>query len=203
VHATARLAMLLSALALDACGGAGAGGAGAGGMGGAGAGGRGGGGGACPSPPDFTAAAPTCNTAPNGAGAVPFTAVTGTPPAPGGGVIVDGVYRSVRAEGYGSVAAAGRRITIVVVGNGTQMLWTGEVLDATATTTTLSFAANAAVTPAAGTSTRIQLDTTCSSAATSPLPAALDFTATPSQMVLSLSSSAGTSVTTYQRSGCP
>jgi hypothetical protein len=47
------------------------------------------------------------------------------------------------------------------------------------------------------------MTTTCMSTAQSPLPAALDYTATATSLVLSLTTGGATSVTTYARQGCP
>lgn len=154
----------------------------------------------CTHPPDFTAAPPVCNSAVNSAQAVPFTARTGSPPVPSGGPIVDGVYVSTATEGYGAVTPAGRRITIVVLGGASQILWTGEVLDATGATVTLSFAAN---THASASGNQLAFTVDCSSTSPAPIPAALTYTATPGQLVLSLAKGADTSVTTYTRTGCP
>jgi hypothetical protein len=154
----------------------------------------------CPQPPDLTAASPVCNGAVNSAHAVPFTARTGAPPVPSGGPIVDGVYVSTATEGYGAVTPAGRRITLVVLGGASQILWTGEVLDATAATVTLSFAAN---THASATGNQLAFTVDCSSTSPAPIPAALTYTATAGQLVLSLANGANTSVTTYTRTGCP
>jgi hypothetical protein len=154
----------------------------------------------CPHPPDLTAAAPACNSVVNSAHAVPFTARTGTPPTPMGGMILDGVYVSTATEGWGAVSPAGRRITIVVLGGATQMLWTGEVLDATGATVTLSFAANA---HAAASGKQIAFTVDCSSSSPSPIPPALTYTATATQLILSLTNGADSSVTTYTRTGCP
>jgi hypothetical protein len=154
----------------------------------------------CPRGPDLTAAAPACNRVVNTAHAVPFTARTGAPPAPSGGPIADGVYVSTAAEGWGAVAPAGRRITIVVTGGATQMLWTGEVLDANGAAVTLSFAASTR-TAAAGNQLTFTVD--CSSTSPSPIPPALTYTATSEQLRLSLTTGADTSVTTYTRTGCP
>lgn len=154
----------------------------------------------CNHPPALTAAAPACNTVVNSAHAVPFTARTGTPPTPIGGTILDGVYVSTATEGWGAVSPAGRRITIVVLGGATQMLWTGEVLDATGAAVTLSFAANA---HAAATGSQIAFTVDCSSSTPSPIPPALMYTATSTQLILSLNNGADSSVTTYTRTGCP
>jgi hypothetical protein len=141
-----------------------------------------------------------CNTVSNDARAVPFTAATGTPPAPGGGTLVEGVYFATRAEGYGSATPAGRRLTLVILGGGTRMLWAGDVLDAAGGTTTLSFRATAAVTVSGS---HLNVSTTCSSISPPPLPAVLAFTASGDQLVLSAETGGATSVTTYQRQGCP
>src|SRR5882724_9409086 len=116
---------------------------------------------------DLTAAAPACNSLVNAAHAVPFTARAGSPPAPMGGPIVDGVYVSTATEGWGAVAPAGRRVTIVVAGGGTQMLWKGDVLDANGVAVTLSFAATTR-TVAVGDEVTFTVD--CSSTSPSPIP---------------------------------
>jgi hypothetical protein len=154
----------------------------------------------CPRGPDLTAAAPTCNRVVNTAHAVPFTARTGAPPAPSGGPIVDGVYVSTAAEGWGAVAPAGRRITIVVSGGATQMLWTAEVLDAAGAAVTLSFTANAR---AAAADNQITFTVDCSSTSPAPIPPSLTYTASADRLILSLSQGADTSMTTYTRTGCP
>jgi hypothetical protein len=172
---------------------------GAGGTGG-GAGGAAGGS-ACPNPPALTAPSPACNTVTNGASAIPFTPGTGTPPVPAGGTVLDGVYYATNTSGYGSnVTQSGRKLTIVILGGGTQMLWAGEVRDATGATPTLSFTANAT---ASISGTQIAMSVTCMSTAQSPLPAALSYTATANQLVLSLTTNGATAVTTYTRQGCP
>jgi hypothetical protein len=154
----------------------------------------------CDHPPALTAAARACNSVVNSAHAVPFTARSGTPSTPMGGVILDGLYVSTATEGWGAVSPAGRRITIVVLGGGTQMLWTGDVLDATGATVTLSFAANA---HAAASGNQIAFTVDCSSSSPSPIPPALTYTASATQLILSLLNGADTSVTTYTRTGCP
>jgi hypothetical protein len=171
------------------------------GNGGSGGGGGGtGGGSACPNAPALTAPSPACNTVTNGATAIPFTTGTGTPPTPAGGTVVDGVYYATQASGYNGATPAGRKLTIVILGGGTQMLWAGQVLDATGTTSALTFTANAT---ASASGTQIAMSTTCMSTTMSPLPAALDYTATANQLVLSLTTNGATSVTTYTRQGCP
>jgi len=194
------LALPLALIACNSSSGSSSTGTGGSAGGSTGTGGSGGGAGACPNAPSLTAAAPACNTVTNGAAAVPFTAGTGTPPTAMGGPIDDGVYYATQASGYGSATPAGRRLTIVILGGGTQMLWAGDVLDATGTTTSLSFRANAT---ASVSGTQISMTTTCSSASTSPLPPALDYTAPAGQLILSLTSNGATSVTTYTRQGCP
>jgi hypothetical protein len=159
-----------------------------------------GGGTTCARGPDLTAAAPACNSVVNSAHAVPFTARTGSPPAPIGGPIVDGVYVSTATEGWGAVAPAGRRITIVVLGGATEMLWTGDVLDASGAAVTLSFAANAR---SAAVGNQITFTVDCSSTSPAPIPPALTYTATSNQLVLSLTKGSDTSMTTYTRTGCP
>jgi hypothetical protein len=155
---------------------------------------------ACPHPPDLTTAAPRCNSVVNAAQVLPFQARTGTPPAPAGGAIADGIYVSTGAEGWGAAFAYGRRITIVVLGGATQMLWNGEVLDPNGATVTLSFAVNART---VASDNQIQFTVDCSSASPSPVPPVLTYTAIGDQLALSLTTAGGTSVTTYTRTGCP
>src|SRR5260221_14208246 len=154
----------------------------------------------CPRGPDLTAAAPACNRVVNTARVVPFTARTGAPPAPLGGPIADGVYVSTAAEGWGAVAPAGRRITIVVTGGATQMLWTGEILDANGAAVTLSFAVR---TRTAEAGNQLAVTVGCSSSSPSPIPPTLTYTATAQQLLLSLTNGADTSMTTYTRTRCP
>jgi hypothetical protein len=155
---------------------------------------------ACTHPPNLTSAAPACNSVVSSAQAVAFTARTGSPPAPTGGPIADGVYVATAAEGYGAATPGGRRITIVVLDGATQILWKGEVLDATGATVTLAFAAN---THTSASGNQINFTVDCTSTTPSPIPAALTYTATPNQLILSLTNGATTSVTTYTRTGCP
>jgi hypothetical protein len=172
--------------------GAGAGGAIAGGTGGAG----------CPPRDDLVAAAPACNTVTNIANAVPFAAGTGAAPTPMGGKITDGIYQASRADGYGAgLTPSGRRLTIVVTDGGTRFLWAGDVLSADASSVIGSFRADTTMTVSG---TQLLATTDCSSAATSPIPATLDFTATATQLVLAAApnSSGGVAVTTYTRNGC-
>jgi hypothetical protein len=116
-----------------------------------------------------------------------------------GGALVDGLYEATRTEIYGATTGSGRRITLDVIGGGTRILWVGEVLDATGTTVTTSFRADTAV---AVQGTKLAFTANCVSTDPSPIPAALDFTATPQTLAMSLVTSAGTAVTTYTRRGC-
>ncbi|HEX3694045.1 MAG TPA: hypothetical protein VH374_01550 [Polyangia bacterium] len=154
----------------------------------------------CLHEPDLTRAAPVCNAAVNSAQAVPFTARTGAPPPPSGGTIVDGVYVSTAAEGFGAITPAGRRITLVVLAGATKMLWKGEILDATGATVSLSFTANTSI---ATSGNQITFTVDCASASPSPIPPALTYTAAPGLLLFSLTSGADTAVTTYTRTGCP
>jgi hypothetical protein len=135
----------------------------------------------------------------NGATAIPGTTGTGAAPTPVGGVIADGLYEATKTEIYGGAVSGGRRLTLVIMGGGTRILWAGEVLDATGASVTLSFRADTAV---SATGSRLAITTTCVSTTPSPIPAALDFTATPQSLVLSLATGATTAVTTYTRRGC-
>jgi hypothetical protein len=162
-------------------------------------GGAGDAGGACPPGPDLVTAAPACNTLANSAAAVPFTAGAGAPPHPAGGVIADGIYHATRVEGFGGAPAAGRRITIDVLDGATRVLWAGDVLDAAAATTVLTFRADTHAAPAG---TQIAFTVDCSSSTPSPIPPSLDYTASGDQLVLSLTNNGATSVTTYTRAGC-
>jgi hypothetical protein len=180
-------------------GGGGSGGAtsvpdsGAAGTGGAG------GGSACPARPDLAAAAPTCSNVVNTATAVPFTAATGTPPTPAGGAILDGLYESTRTAAYGSTTGGGRRITFVILGGATRMLWTAEVLDAAGAVVTTTFRADVAINVAG---TKITVTPSCVSTTQSPFPAAFDYTVTGNDLVLSLASGTTVAATTYTRRGC-
>jgi hypothetical protein len=145
-------------------------------------------------------AAPACNTLANAASAVPFTAGVGEPPVPAGGAIIDGLYHATRVEGFGNAAPSGRRLSIAVLDGGTRFIWAGDVLDATATTTVLSFRADTHVAPAG---TQLAFTVDCSSTTPSPIPPSLAYTATGNQLVLLLANNGATSVTTYTRTGCP
>jgi hypothetical protein len=137
----------------------------------------------------------------NNAAGVPFTAGTGSPPAATGGTIVDGVYQATLAQGFGTGAPQnGRQLTIVILDGATRWLWSGKVLDAAGAQTVSMFQANATATVSG---TKVALTTDCMSGATSPLPASLDFSATQSELVLSLTNGSYTSVTSYMRIGCP
>ncbi|HVR60895.1 MAG TPA: hypothetical protein VMU50_03300 [Polyangia bacterium] len=155
--------------------------------------------GGCPAPPDVILPPPRCNSVANGAHAVPFTARTGTAPVPAGGPIRDGLYVSTASEGYGAIAASGRRVTLAVIGGATEMLWTGEVLDASAATVTLSFTADTRI---AASGNQIAFTVDCVSASPSPIPAALTYTADGDQLILSRAEGADVAVTTYTRAGC-
>jgi hypothetical protein len=154
---------------------------------------------ACPPRPDLVQASPACNTLVSSAGAVPFTAATGTPPVPSGGAITDGLYEATRAQGWGAVTPSGRRLTIAVLQGATRILWTGDVLDPTGTTVTTSFRADSSGTV---TGDQIDLTTDCFSTATSPIPVSVGFTATPDQLLFIAGSGANVAATTYTRRGC-
>jgi hypothetical protein len=199
------VAALAGALIGAGCAGGGTGGAGGTGGSGGGAGGASGGAGgsapagACPARPELVVAAPACNTVTNAATAIPFSQATGTAPAPAGGTIQDGLYEATRTELYGATTGGGRRITFVITGGATHMLWAGEVLDATGTAVVASFRADTSI-AVSGTSLAFTLD--CTSSTPSPIPPALDFTATGQTLVLSLVTNNGLAVTTYTRRGC-
>jgi hypothetical protein len=157
--------------------------------------------GLCPNATNLVAAAPACNTVSNsGAQPIAFTMRTGTPPAPAGGTILDGLYYATRAEGYGNVTASGRKLALVVAAGATQLLFGGDVLDATATTTTLTFHTNAT---ASVSGTSIALTPTCSSVSPPPLPPSLAYTVSGSDLALALINGSDVSITTYTRQGCP
>jgi len=151
--------------------------------------------GLCPARPDLPAAAPSCNNLVNSATAIPFTAATGTAPAPAGGTILDGLYESTRTEAFGGAAGGGRRITFVILEGATRMLWAGEVLDAAGTTVTTQFRADTAISVSG---TRVNFTLNCVSITPSPIPAALDFTVSGQNLVLIN----GNAMTTYTRRGC-
>jgi hypothetical protein len=155
--------------------------------------------GGCPAPPDVIVPPPRCNSIANNAQAVPFTMRNGTPPTPAGGTIRDGVYAATAAEGYGAVTPAGRRLTLAVTGNATQMLWTGDVLDATGATVTLSFTANTHIATAGN---QVSFTVDCASSSPSPIPASLTYTASGDQLIMSRATGADVAVTTYTRMGC-
>jgi hypothetical protein len=155
--------------------------------------------GACVARPELAAAAPACNTVTNGATAIAGVASSGAAPTPSGGAIADGLYEATKTEVYGGAPSGGRRLSFVVMGGGTRVLWAGEVLDATGTAVTLSFRADTTV---AATGSKLAFTTSCVSSTPSPIPAALDYTATPTSLVLSLANGATTAVTTYTRRGC-
>jgi hypothetical protein len=155
--------------------------------------------GGCAPRPDLAAAAPTCTTVVNSAAAVPFTPATGTAPTPGGGAILDGLYESTRTSAYGTTTGNGRRITFVISGGGTRMFWAGEVLDQAGTSVLASFRADTTISLSG---TQINFTLSCSSTASSPIPAALDYTVSGQDLVLSLVNGNTVAATTYTRRGC-
>jgi hypothetical protein len=158
-------------------------------------------GGPCPNATALVTAAPACNTVNNsGAPAIPFTMRTGTPPAPTGGAIQDGLYYATSAQGYGNVTPSGRKLALVVAAGATQLLFGGDVLDATATTTTLTFHANAS---ASVSGNNIVLAATCSSVNPPPLPPSLAYSVSGSDLALALINGNDVSITIYSRQGCP
>jgi hypothetical protein len=144
-------------------------------------------------------AAPACNTVTNAALAIPFTPGVGAAPAPAGGAIQDGLYEATRTEAYGAATGGGRRITFVITGGATRMLWAGEVLDATGATVTTSFRADTTIAVAGS---RLSFTVDCASSTPSPIPPALDFTAAGQTLVLSLANGSTVAATTYTRRGC-
>jgi hypothetical protein len=201
-----RLGLLTSVLALGpqiACGSSSppsTGGGGGGGGGGGAAGGAGGMDAACGPEPGLDLGLPTCNMLTNGAPSVPFTANPGSPPTFAGRAIQDGLYFATTVEGYGTAAAAGRRLTLAITGGGTQLFWNGDVLDGTAQNIEETFAANATAAPAGSTLT---LTTTCASVSPSPLPPSMSYTASATALVLAvLNGGTNVAVTTYTRQGC-
>jgi len=154
------------------------------------------GGATCPARPDLLAAAPVCNTVTNNAPSVPFTTGTGTPPALNGGAIADGLYEATKAEGFGTVTPSGRRLTLVILDGATQMLWSGDVL----ATVLSSFTANATM---AVSGNQITITPTCSSTTPAPLPPAVTYQSTATELRLALIDSGGNgAITTYTRRGC-
>ena len=91
--------------------------------------------------PDFTVAS-ECNSVVNSAPSVDFSPGTGSPPSFSGGTVVDGLYVASKAEAWGTTTGTGRRLTLVVAGNGSKIFWAGDVLSGT---TTSSFRANTTV----------------------------------------------------------
>jgi len=153
----------------------------------------------CAARPDLPEAAPACTTLANTARAIPFTPNTGNAPTPAGGPILDGVYEATRAEAYGTNTGNGRRITFAIDRGATRMFWAGEVLDAAGATVVASFAADTAISV---NGTRINFTVSCVSTQPSPIPAALDFTVSGQNLVLSLVNGATVAATTYTRRGC-
>lgn len=151
--------------------------------------------GLCPARPDLPAGTPTCTTLFNSATAIPFTAGTGSAPAPAGGTIRDGLYESTRTEAFGGATGNGRRITFMITENATRMFWAGEVLDPAGATVITEFRADTAISVSG---TRVNFTLNCMSSATSPIPAALDFTVSGQDLVLIN----GSARTTYTRRGC-
>lgn len=139
---------------------------------------------------------PACNAIKNEATPVPFTAKSGPLPVLAGGPLEDGVYQATRAEGYGAVAASGRRMTLAVSAGGTELGWSGDVLDAAGATVLASIHANARVTASGN---RLDLTTICSSVSPDPLPARMAYAARPGELVLGLVEAGGGFVTTYTR----
>lgn len=139
---------------------------------------------------------PACNAIKNDATPVPFTAKSGPVPVFAGGPLEDGVYQATRAEGYGAVAASGRRMTLAVSAGGTELRWSGDVLEATGATVLASIRANARV---AASGSRLDLTTTCPSVSPNPLPAEMAYAAGPGELRLGLVDARGAFVTTYTR----
>ena len=155
---------------------------------------------ACAASSHFTAASPQCNNLSNNATAVPFTAASGAPPAATGGTIRDGLYVAIRTDAYGSQAPSGRRLTLAILDNAAQMMFAGDVLDASGTQTTLTFRANATITVSGN---QITPTATCSSTSPAPLPGTFAFTATGDQLALGTVTGGNGAITTYMRTGCP
>ncbi len=204
----ASLSLASLAVASFACSSSDSGG-GTGGSGGGGSTGAGGsinldsGTGACAPRPGLIAAAPTCDSVVNSATAIPFTALTGTAPAPAGGTVLDGLYESTKTGAYGATTGGGRRIAFVLttLADGTKhMLWNGEVLDAAGANVTTSFKADATVTLAGTQITNATVN--CGSPSPPPLPAAFDYTVSGADLILSLATGSTTAATTYTRRGC-
>jgi hypothetical protein len=155
----------------------------------------------CDPEPSLGTASPTCNTLANGAPSVPFTAQPGSPPSFAGGTIEDGLYYVTAVEGYGTVSAVGRRLTLAITGAGTQLYWNGDILDGTAQDIYQSFAANTTATASGSTLT---LTPTCASVSPSPLPTSMSYTASATTLALAVvASSSNATVTTFTRQGCP
>jgi hypothetical protein len=149
----------------------------------------------CPGAPDFTVAS-ECNSVVNSAPSVDFSPGTGSPPSFSGGTVVDGLYVASKAEAWGTTTGTGRRLTLVVAGNGSKIFWAGDVLSGT---TTSSFRANTTV----SVSGNQLLQTTTCSTGTVTIPSALSYTATPTEMVFATTSGSIVTATTYTRQGCP
>jgi hypothetical protein len=155
---------------------------------------------ACAASTHFTAAAPACNTLMNSATAVPGTMPGGAPPAATGGTIRDGLYVAIRTDAYGSQTPSGRRLSLAILDNGAQMMFAGDVLDASGTQTTLTFRANATIVVSGN---QITPTATCSSTSPAPLPGTFTFTAVGDQLALGNVTGGNGAITTYMRTGCP
>ena len=151
----------------------------------------------CPGAPDFSSAA-ACNTVVNDATAVAFTAGAGSAPTFTGGTIVDGVYHAAKAEAWGASTGTGRRMTIVVLEGGTKFYYSGEVLtEQGGVGTTI-----VATTSASTVGNQLKQTTLCLTGS-AQIPDAESYTATSSELVLSITQGSVVSVTTYARVGCP
>jgi len=150
----------------------------------------------CPSR-DFSSGS-TCNTVVNDATAVAFTPGVGDAPTFTGGTIADGVYHAAKAEAWGASTGTGRRLTIVVLEGGTKFYYSGDVLTAQG-----GVGATFVATTSASTSGNQLNQTTICMNGSAQIPDVESYTATSTELILSITQGSVISVTTYARAGCP
>jgi hypothetical protein len=153
----------------------------------------------CAHEPVQTQVAPACNRVANSAPIAAFQAGNSDPPVPYGGALLDGLYQSNNTQGWGAVPAQGRRTTLAVLGGGTQFLWNSDILDGDRNVIQSFRASSTAVVSG----TEVLLNTDCSSVDPSPIPPAVNFTASGSELLLLVIDGGDVMLTSYIRTGCP